>query len=233
MRNFAVKIEIYTEKFSIIIFNVILFTTNAMFIIITGHAHLTDFNIATRLQRDGLACSMSGTKPVTLFARKEKKSVYLWKRKMIQPIHIYLISLLLLIFLFCQLCHSKWNVNTTTVWPTDPILNRLVYCSWSFHVRSGPNWWVLFVNIYALARLKKALSVSSHKCAWCIRLYWWGTANVPLLVCVGPVLVYCMYVYSAKKYKPKTKIRPYFNFDRHRNLYALHLVSKQIRFFPL
>lgn len=29
----------------------------------TGHAHLTDFNIATRLPRDGLACSMSGTKP--------------------------------------------------------------------------------------------------------------------------------------------------------------------------
>nr|XP_036212816.1 serine/threonine-protein kinase 32A isoform X2 [Bactrocera oleae] len=29
----------------------------------TGHAHLTDFNIATRLQKDGLACSMSGTKP--------------------------------------------------------------------------------------------------------------------------------------------------------------------------
>ncbi|CAD7084643.1 unnamed protein product [Hermetia illucens] len=28
-----------------------------------GHAHLTDFNIATRLQRDGLASSMSGTKP--------------------------------------------------------------------------------------------------------------------------------------------------------------------------
>ncbi|KAG4079995.1 hypothetical protein HA402_006307 [Bradysia odoriphaga] len=28
-----------------------------------GHAHLTDFNIATRLPRDGLACSMSGTKP--------------------------------------------------------------------------------------------------------------------------------------------------------------------------
>ncbi|XP_055590222.1 serine/threonine-protein kinase 32B [Uranotaenia lowii] len=28
-----------------------------------GHAHLTDFNIATRLQPDGLACSMSGTKP--------------------------------------------------------------------------------------------------------------------------------------------------------------------------
>ncbi|XP_037949853.1 serine/threonine-protein kinase 32A [Teleopsis dalmanni] len=28
-----------------------------------GHAHLTDFNIATRLQKDGLACSMSGTKP--------------------------------------------------------------------------------------------------------------------------------------------------------------------------
>uniref|UniRef100_A0A1A9ZY29 Protein kinase domain-containing protein n=1 Tax=Glossina pallidipes TaxID=7398 RepID=A0A1A9ZY29_GLOPL len=28
-----------------------------------GHAHLTDFNIATRLAKDGLACSMSGTKP--------------------------------------------------------------------------------------------------------------------------------------------------------------------------
>ncbi|XP_031619538.1 serine/threonine-protein kinase 32A [Contarinia nasturtii] len=28
-----------------------------------GHAHLTDFNIATRLQSDGFACSMSGTKP--------------------------------------------------------------------------------------------------------------------------------------------------------------------------
>lgn len=29
-----------------------------------GHAHLTDFNIATRLQTDStLACSMSGTKP--------------------------------------------------------------------------------------------------------------------------------------------------------------------------
>lgn len=28
-----------------------------------GHAHLTDFNIATRLQKDGMACSMSGTKP--------------------------------------------------------------------------------------------------------------------------------------------------------------------------
>ncbi|XP_053699122.1 serine/threonine-protein kinase 32B [Sabethes cyaneus] len=28
-----------------------------------GHAHLTDFNIATRLPPDGLACSMSGTKP--------------------------------------------------------------------------------------------------------------------------------------------------------------------------
>ncbi|KAH8283821.1 hypothetical protein KR054_002583 [Drosophila jambulina] len=28
-----------------------------------GHAHLTDFNIATRLQKDALACSMSGTKP--------------------------------------------------------------------------------------------------------------------------------------------------------------------------
>ncbi|XP_032593613.1 serine/threonine-protein kinase 32A isoform X1 [Drosophila grimshawi] len=28
-----------------------------------GHAHLTDFNIATRLQKDSLACSMSGTKP--------------------------------------------------------------------------------------------------------------------------------------------------------------------------
>ncbi|XP_039430018.1 serine/threonine-protein kinase 32A-like [Culex pipiens pallens] len=28
-----------------------------------GHSHLTDFNIATRLQPDGLACSMSGTKP--------------------------------------------------------------------------------------------------------------------------------------------------------------------------
>ncbi|XP_054082180.1 serine/threonine-protein kinase 32A [Zeugodacus cucurbitae] len=28
-----------------------------------GHGHLTDFNIATRLQKDGLACSMSGTKP--------------------------------------------------------------------------------------------------------------------------------------------------------------------------
>lgn len=32
-------------------------------IIILGHAHLTDFNIATRLQKDALACSMSGTKP--------------------------------------------------------------------------------------------------------------------------------------------------------------------------
>ncbi|KAH8369428.1 hypothetical protein KR009_010692, partial [Drosophila setifemur] len=29
----------------------------------SGHAHLTDFNIATRLQKDALACSMSGTKP--------------------------------------------------------------------------------------------------------------------------------------------------------------------------
>lgn len=29
----------------------------------SGHAHLTDFNIATRLQKDSLACSMSGTKP--------------------------------------------------------------------------------------------------------------------------------------------------------------------------
>lgn len=29
-----------------------------------GHAHLTDFNIATRLHKDGMACSMSGTKPV-------------------------------------------------------------------------------------------------------------------------------------------------------------------------
>lgn len=29
----------------------------------SGHAHLTDFNIATRLQKDGMACSMSGTKP--------------------------------------------------------------------------------------------------------------------------------------------------------------------------
>uniref|UniRef100_A0A182LTJ3 Protein kinase domain-containing protein n=1 Tax=Anopheles culicifacies TaxID=139723 RepID=A0A182LTJ3_9DIPT len=29
----------------------------------SGHAHLTDFNIATRLPPDGLACSMSGTKP--------------------------------------------------------------------------------------------------------------------------------------------------------------------------
>ncbi|XP_026839905.1 serine/threonine-protein kinase 32A [Drosophila persimilis] len=28
-----------------------------------GHAHLTDFNIATRLQKDAMACSMSGTKP--------------------------------------------------------------------------------------------------------------------------------------------------------------------------
>uniref|UniRef100_A0A336MKG1 CSON001944 protein n=1 Tax=Culicoides sonorensis TaxID=179676 RepID=A0A336MKG1_CULSO len=28
-----------------------------------GHAHITDFNIATRLQPDGLACSMSGTLP--------------------------------------------------------------------------------------------------------------------------------------------------------------------------
>ncbi|XP_055678994.1 serine/threonine-protein kinase 32A [Lutzomyia longipalpis] len=28
-----------------------------------GHAHITDFNIATRLLPDGLACSMSGTKP--------------------------------------------------------------------------------------------------------------------------------------------------------------------------
>ncbi|XP_055906859.1 serine/threonine-protein kinase 32A [Eupeodes corollae] len=28
-----------------------------------GHAHLTDFNIATKLQKDGMACSMSGTKP--------------------------------------------------------------------------------------------------------------------------------------------------------------------------
>lgn len=28
-----------------------------------GHAHLTDFNIATRLHPDSLACSMSGTKP--------------------------------------------------------------------------------------------------------------------------------------------------------------------------
>ncbi|KAL5283252.1 STK32C family protein [Megaselia abdita] len=28
-----------------------------------GHAHLTDFNIATRLQNDSLACTMSGTKP--------------------------------------------------------------------------------------------------------------------------------------------------------------------------
>ncbi|XP_033162672.1 serine/threonine-protein kinase 32A isoform X3 [Drosophila mauritiana] len=28
-----------------------------------GHAHLTDFNIATRLQKNALACSMSGTKP--------------------------------------------------------------------------------------------------------------------------------------------------------------------------
>lgn len=28
-----------------------------------GHAHLTDFNIATRLHKDSLACSMSGTKP--------------------------------------------------------------------------------------------------------------------------------------------------------------------------
>lgn len=33
-------------------------------LIYLGHAHLTDFNIATRLQKDGLACSMSGTKPV-------------------------------------------------------------------------------------------------------------------------------------------------------------------------
>jgi serine/threonine protein kinase len=29
----------------------------------TGHAHITDFNIATRLIPDGMACSMSGTKP--------------------------------------------------------------------------------------------------------------------------------------------------------------------------
>lgn len=29
----------------------------------SGHAHITDFNIATRLLPDGLACSMSGTKP--------------------------------------------------------------------------------------------------------------------------------------------------------------------------
>lgn len=36
--------------------------------LISGHAHLTDFNIATRLQRDGLACSMSGTKPVNTTA---------------------------------------------------------------------------------------------------------------------------------------------------------------------
>jgi serine/threonine protein kinase len=28
-----------------------------------GHAHITDFNIATRLPTDGMACSMSGTKP--------------------------------------------------------------------------------------------------------------------------------------------------------------------------
>lgn len=28
-----------------------------------GHAHITDFNIATRIPLDGLACSMSGTKP--------------------------------------------------------------------------------------------------------------------------------------------------------------------------
>lgn len=30
---------------------------------IPGHAHLTDFNIATSLQTDELAVSMSGTKP--------------------------------------------------------------------------------------------------------------------------------------------------------------------------
>lgn len=34
-----------------------------MFIQPLGHAHITDFNIATRLPPDGIACSMSGTKP--------------------------------------------------------------------------------------------------------------------------------------------------------------------------
>jgi serine/threonine kinase 32 len=33
------------------------------FVFTPGHAHITDFNIATRLPKDGLACSMSGTKP--------------------------------------------------------------------------------------------------------------------------------------------------------------------------
>lgn len=32
-------------------------------IIITGHAHLTDFNVATIVEDDKLATSMSGTKP--------------------------------------------------------------------------------------------------------------------------------------------------------------------------
>jgi len=44
--------------------------------LIAGHAHLTDFNIATRLQKDSLAYSMSGTKPymapeVFMFALEE------------------------------------------------------------------------------------------------------------------------------------------------------------------
>lgn len=35
----------------------------SIYFFFTGHAHITDFNIATRLQPDGLACSMSGTLP--------------------------------------------------------------------------------------------------------------------------------------------------------------------------
>ena len=31
--------------------------------LITGHVHITDFNIATMLEDDQLATSMSGTKP--------------------------------------------------------------------------------------------------------------------------------------------------------------------------
>lgn len=52
--RFSLSNQIYTQLYCIVFHDLFVFP---------GHAHLTDFNIATRLQRDGLASSMSGTKP--------------------------------------------------------------------------------------------------------------------------------------------------------------------------
>ena len=59
-RPFMVKIYKVAQK------NVL----SNIFFLISGHVHITDFNIATMLETDQLATSMSGTKP---YMGKHKK----------------------------------------------------------------------------------------------------------------------------------------------------------------